>query len=86
MNKQDFFVKHYSELLAGSNRVAVKLNMGAVLPSYIIEMICIGGVLIAMAVQMGIAEDTYALITSLSANCHWGFSDVACIGRHYEWN
>lgn len=80
MNKQDFFVKHYSELLAGSNRVAVKLNMGAVLPSYIIEMICIGGVLIAMAVQMGIAEDTYALITSLSVIAVGAFRMLPALG------
>lgn len=79
-NKQDFFVRHYKEQKIKENKVAVKVSMGAALPTYIIEMVCIGGILVAVAVQMGSTADTYALITSLSTVAVGAFRMLPALG------
>ncbi len=80
MNKQDFFIRHYSEVLTKENEVSVKVELGSLLPAYIIEMICIGGVLIAVAFQMGRTEDVYGIVTRLSIVAIGAFRMLPALG------
>lgn len=80
LNKQDFFISHYSKIIAKANRVAAKLDLAIVSPAYMIEMICISGILIAVAIQMGSTEETYALITQLSAIAISAFRILPALG------
>ena len=67
MNKQEHFVKEYGDVKAKYSSVSVKVDMGTTVPAYLIEMICITGVMIAVAVQMGNTSNANELITQLSA-------------------
>lgn len=80
MNKQDYFVKAYEDTRAKYNNVSVKIDMGTTVPTYIIEMICIAGVLVAVAFQMGSASNVNELITQLSAVAAGAFRILPALG------
>lgn len=80
MNKQDYTVRHYEDLMADANRVEVNLYMGAALPAYIIEMVCIAGVLLAVAVEMGTDTDQFLLISRLTAMAVGAFRILPALG------
>lgn len=80
MNKQDYAVRHYEDLMADANRVEVNLYMGAALPAYIIEMVCIAGVLLAVAVEMGTDTDQFLLISRLTAMAVGAFRILPALG------
>lgn len=80
MNKQDYFVKAYRETRAKYNDVSVKVDMGTTVPTYLIEMICIMGVLIAVAVQMGNTSNAAELIVQLSAIAAGAFRILPALG------
>lgn len=80
MNKQDYAVRHYEELMAVASGVEVNLYMGAVLPAYIIEMVCIVGILLAVAVEMGTDTDRFLLISRLTAMAVGAFRILPALG------
>ena len=80
MNKQDYFVKAYGDTRAKYNNVSVKIDMGTTVPTYIIEMICITGVLAAVAFQMGSTSNVNELITQLSAVAAGAFRILPALG------
>ncbi|MCI6920180.1 MAG: ABC transporter ATP-binding protein/permease [Lachnospiraceae bacterium] len=80
MNKQDYAVRHYEDLMADANRVEVNLYMGAAFPAYIIEMVCIAGVLLAVAVEMGTDTDQFLLISRLTAMAVGAFRILPALG------
>ena len=79
-NKQDFFLKNYEKILAKLNRVSVKVDMGTIMPAYIIEMLCISGVMVAVAVQMGQSGNNYALLTQVSTIAVGAFRILPALG------
>lgn len=79
-NKQDFFLKNYEKILAKLNRVSVKVDMGTIMPAYIIEMLCISGVMVAVAVQMGQSDNNYALLTQVSTIAVGAFRILPALG------
>ena len=80
MNKQDFFAKHYSKVSAECNKVATKVDLGTISPSYIIEAMCICGVLLAVLVQMTGTNDTSNLIEQLSTMAVGAFRILPSLG------
>lgn len=80
MNKQDFFIKHYEKILAELNRICVKVDLGTVTPAYIIEMICISGVMMAVAVQMGSTESNVRLLAQVSTIAVGAFRMLPALG------
>lgn len=79
-NRQDFFLKNYEKILAKLNRVSVKVDMGTIMPAYIIEMLCISGVMVAVAVQMGQSDNNYALLTQVSTIAVGAFRILPALG------
>lgn len=80
MNKQEHFVKTYGDVKAKYSRVSVKVDMGTTVPAYLIEMICIIGVMVALAIQMGSTSNVDALITQLSAVAAGAFRILPALG------
>lgn len=80
MHKQDYFVKLYEKILAKLYRVCVKVDLGTICPSYIIEMICIGGVMLAVAAKMSNVEDSYSLLNQLSTIAVGAFRILPALG------
>lgn len=80
MNKQDYFVDYYAEMLAKRNKVAVKVDLGTISPAYIIEMICIIGMMLAVAIQMGNVDDAYSLFSQLSTIAIAAFRILPALG------
>lgn len=80
MNKQEHFIKLYSKIRSKYNRVSVKVDMGTTVPTYIIEMICITGVLITLGVQIGVTSNVYGLVTKLSMVAAGAFRILPALG------
>lgn len=80
MNKQKHFVKAYEDVKAKYSRVSVKVDMGTAVPAYLIEMICIFGVMLTLAIQMGSASNVDALIAQLSAIAAGAFRILPALG------
>lgn len=80
MNKQEYFIKEYGDVKAKYSRVSVKVDMGTTVPAYLIEMICITGILIAVAVQMGNTSNVTKMIAQLSAIAAGAFRILPALG------
>lgn len=80
MNKQEHFVKAFGDSRGRYSKVSAKIDMGTTVPAYIIEMICIAGILIAVAAQMGTTSNVNALIAQLSAVAVGAFRILPAMG------
>lgn len=80
MHKQDFFTKYYERVVAKRNMLTVKVELGTLSPAYLIEMICIAGLMAAVAVQLGRTEDINGLITQLSTIAVGAFRILPALG------
>ncbi len=80
MNRQEYFIKEYGNVKADYSRVSVKVDMGTTVPAYLIEMICIAGVMAAVAVQMGGTDNVTELITQLSVIAAGAFRILPALG------
>ena len=79
-NKQSYFVKLYSNIRTKYNTVSVKIDMGTTVPAYIIEMICIIGVLLTLGIQIGTTSNVYGLVTRLSTVAAGAFRILPALG------
>lgn len=79
-NKQTYFVKMYSYIRTKYNEVSVKVDMGTTVPAYIIEMICIVGVVITLGIQIGTTSNVYGLVTKLSTVAAGAFRILPALG------
>lgn len=80
LNRQEQFVNRYKHNMSKLNKVTIKLNLGASLPSYIIEAICVTGLLIAVAIEIRTTANPYDLIAQLSAVAIAAFRILPCLG------
>lgn len=80
MNRQEYFIKEYGNVKAEYSRVSVKVDMGTTVPAYLIEMICITGILTAVAVQMGSTDNVTELVTQLSMIAAGAFRILPALG------
>lgn len=80
MNKQKHFVKTYEEARAKYSRAAAAVDMGGSVPAYWIEVICVTGVLMAVAVEMGITSNPDALIAQFSSIAVGAFRILPALG------
>lgn len=66
-NRQEYFVNEYLNNMIGFNNASVTQAVGSSAPSYLIEAICITGIIGAVAFQAVHSNDLNALITQLTA-------------------
>lgn len=65
--RQEYFKRRYVQSINEHNRCSIKIEMATTVPAYIIETVCIIGLLLAVVVQVGSRGITTDMIASLSA-------------------
>lgn len=80
MNKQEFFAEHYSKVSADFNKIATKVDLAAVAPAYLIEAMCICGVMLAVLIQIVGNENSSNMIEQLSAIAVGAFRILPALG------
>lgn len=77
--RQDYYVKKYIETINSHIRACIKIEMASQTPGYIIEMICVTGLLLAIAFQAGTIGAQEEMISSLSVVAISAFRIFPCI-------
>lgn len=80
MHKQEYFTHRYEILFEEKNKAAIKVSVGAASPSYIIEMICIVGLMLSVAIQLGNIKEPYTLLSQLSTVAVAAFRILPALG------
>lgn len=65
-DRQDYFVNEYLKNMIGYNNSEVRMAVGSVAPNYLIEVICILGLLIGVAVQIVATNNPGNMITQMA--------------------
>lgn len=79
-NRQDYFVNKYEQSLTKHNEISIKVDMAQVMPAYLIEMVCVAGLLIGMLFQIQNMENSYELVSSLSVIAVSAFRILPAVG------
>lgn len=64
--RQDYYVKKYVDSINKHIKACIKIEMATLTPGYIIEMICIAGLLTAIVIQTGTAGAPVEMVETLS--------------------
>ena len=80
MNRQKHFVNIFRKNTDKLNNSILKVDMGAKTPAYIIEAVCISGLLLVVAVMYGKTDDTITMISQLSAVAVAAFRILPALG------
>lgn len=80
MNRQKHFVSMFRKNTDKLNAASLRVDMGARTPTYIIETICITGLLLIVGVMYGKTNDTVELISQLSAIAIAAFRILPSLG------
>ena len=78
--RQDYFKKRYISTITEHDNCCIKIDMAATVPAYIIETVCIIGLLLAIVVQIGSRGITTDMITSLTAIAVAAFRILPSVG------
>lgn len=79
MNRQDYFVNRFEKYMVLGNKASIKVEMGAAVPAYLIETICVTGLLLAVAAQSG-KMDNAAMLEQLVAVAVAAFRILPAVG------
>lgn len=78
--RQDYFKKRYVRSITKQNKCSIKIEMATTIPAYIIETVCIAGLLLAVAVQVGREGVSPDMIKSLSVIAVAAFRILPSVG------
>lgn len=82
MHKQEFFIKHYEEANREKQKGAIKQTVGAESPTYIIEGVCVAGLLAVVCIRLVTNEQSAVeLVPALSAFAMGAFRILPSLGR-----
>ena len=79
-NRQEYFVKQYEKCLIGSNKANIRNAMGANSPGYIIEAICVTGLMALIAARVMSEEDVGSMLSQLSVIAVAAFRILPSLG------
>lgn len=65
-DRQDYFVNEYLKNMIGYNNSDVQIAIASVAPNYLIEVVCILGLLLAVAIQIVMTDNPGNLITQMA--------------------
>lgn len=65
-DRQDYFVNEYLKNMIGYNNSDVQMAVASVAPNYLIEVVCILGLLVAVAIQIVVTDNPGNLITQMA--------------------
>lgn len=78
--RQDYFKRRYVNSITNQNKCSIKIEMATTIPAYIIETVCIAGLLLAVAIQVIFQGITSDMITSLSVIAVAAFRILPSVG------
>lgn len=82
MHKQQFFVRHFDEANAQRQKGTIEQTVGAESPAYIIEGICMAGLLGTLCVRLVVGgENAIEMVPALSAFAVGAFRILPSLGR-----
>lgn len=79
-NRQNYFVNQYDRCMKEGNRASVRLSIGQTAPNFIIESVCISGLLAMVAFQMIVTENTTQLLGQLALLAGAAFRILPIVG------
>ncbi len=79
-NRQNYFVKQYEKYMGFANRTSVKMSMGQASPNYIIEAVCVTGLMSAVAFQTFTLSDPLKLLGQLAVIAAAAFRILPTMG------
>lgn len=78
--RQDYFKKRYANSIIEHNKCCVRIEMATTIPTYIIETVCIIGLLLAVVVQVGTKGASTEMVTGLSMIAVGAFRILPAVG------
>lgn len=78
--RQDYFRRRYANSLTECNKCSIKIEMATTIPAYIIETVCIIGLLLVIMIRVGSKGITANMITSLSTIAIAAFRILPSVG------
>lgn len=78
--RQNYFKKRYVNSVKEFNKSCIKIEMATTIPTYVIETVCIIGLLLAVVVQVGSRGISNSMIMSLSAIAVAAFRILPSVG------
>lgn len=78
--RQDYFVNEYLKNMIGFNKAEVQMSVASVAPGYMIEVVCVLGLLGAIAVQIIVTDGTGDLISQMAAVAVAAFRILPSLG------
>lgn len=80
-HRQSYFVRQYNNCMKESNHANVRMSIGQSAPNFIIEAVCISGLLAAVVVQMLVAENITKLLGELALLAGAAFRILPTVGN-----
>lgn len=80
-HRQAYFVRQYNKCMKELNRANIRMSIGQSAPNFIIEAVCITGLLAAVVVQMFVAENTMKLLGELALLAGAAFRILPTVGN-----
>lgn len=81
MQRQKFFINSYKEMYVQQQKGFIGQTIAAESPAYIIEAICVGGLIIAVCIKAINTEDASLLVPQLAAFAVAAFRILPSLGR-----
>lgn len=81
MRRQDYFIDSYKEKYQKQQKGFIGQTVAAESPAYVIEAICVGGLIIAVCVKAIVAQDAASLVPQLAAFAVAAFRILPSLGR-----
>lgn len=79
-NRQEYFVDEYRNSVIGGNKASVRLRFAEAAPAYIIEAVCVTGLMSVVAIQMLQTSDSSRLLAQLSVMAFAAFRILPALG------
>lgn len=78
--RQDYFVNEYLKNTIGYNKAEVQMSVASTTPYYLIEVICVIGLLVVIAVESFLIEDSSNLLTQMTTIALAAFRILPALG------
>lgn len=79
-NRQNYFIHRYTKCMEGENRSNVKMSVAAASPAYLIEAVCISGLLLSVSFQITYTDDATLLIGQVATIAIAAFRILPALG------
>ena len=79
-NRQSYFIKQYEKSKIGANAANIRILIGEATPAFIIEAVCITGIISAVAVEMLISDNAFELLSQLAVLALSAFRILPTLG------